>query len=186
MYFKMTLDEIRADLEDLIDWNERAAQAWKNAKINKTKTGAEFAQLGRAVENCKIINEYGFERVMVSFTTKRRMYEHDAIDIYGYLDELPADDPRRAGRSTVSGCCRAKYIKSADEICEAIKKRIERCEKAAADYADQLAKAAEATKAYREAVEAAEKALAEKVNIYSKIGSQYANSYLYYAITATS
>ena len=38
MYYKMTIDEIRADLENLIDWNEKAAQAWKNAKINKTKS----------------------------------------------------------------------------------------------------------------------------------------------------
>lgn len=185
MFYKMTIDEIRADLENLIDYNERAAQAWKNAKINKTKTGAEFVQIGRAVENCKTINEYGFDRLMVFFSTKRKMHERDTIDIYGYIDELPADDPRREGRAMVSGCVRVKYIKNADEIREAIKKRVEYCEKAAADYADQLAKAEEATKAYRKAVAAAEEALAEKVNIYNKIGSHYANSHLYYSITET-
>lgn len=153
MYYKNTLDGIRAELERRAILHEKAAEAWSKAEVAKKKNGEEFAEIGRAFRGCKRYAEFGFDRIHVVFSTPSKMYESDDIDIFGYCDTLPDDDPRKVKNS---GCWRTKYTLTAEEIRKAIADKIDWHRKTAADYREQIKVYREAAKEYREAVEEAE------------------------------
>lgn len=179
MYYKYTLSEITAELEYRRDYAEKACKALKAVTINKTKSGKEFDNLSRALTGAKKIQEYGFDRIAVYFSTNRKMYEYYMIDIYGYLDELPDTDPRKA--DYVRQVIRQKYIFTADEIRARISKEIDILTARVADYDRQLEKATAAAKKYRAAIEQAEKDLSESLDNPGMTGHTSA----YYLITET-
>ena len=113
------------------------------------------------------------------FSTSRKMYENYTVDIYGYIDELPADDPRRA--DYVKSFMRQKYISTAEEIREKIRNEIKMLEDRENDYARQIAVAQEAAKKYRAAIESAEEELKKACDRPGQIG----HSSAYYLITET-
>lgn len=179
MYYRHTLSEITAELEYRRDYAEKALQALKAVTINKTKSGKEFDNLSRALTGAKKIQEYGFDRIAVYFSTNRKMYEYYTIDIYGYLDELPDTDPRKAG--VCKGIFRTKYTLTAAEIRTKIEKEISMLAERVADYDRQIKKATAAAKKYRAAIEKAEKDLSESLDNPGMIGHTSA----YYLITET-
>ena len=179
MYYKNTLSEITAELEYRRDYAEKAMQALKAVTINKTKSGKEFDNLSRALTGAKKIQEYGFDRIAVYFSTSRKMYEYYTIDIYGYLDELPESDPRHA--EYIPQVIRQKYIFTANEIRTRIEKEIDILSARVADYERQIEKATAAAKKYRDTIEKAEKELSATLDNPGQIGHTSA----YYLITET-
>lgn len=177
MYYKHTLSEIAAELEYRREYAEKAMNAFKAVTIEKTKSGKEFENLTRALKGCKKIQEFGFDRIAVYFSTSRKMYEYYTIDIYGYLDELPDTDPRKA--AYIRQVIRQKYIFTADEIRARIEKEVNILSARVADYDRQIEKATAAAKKYRAAIEQAEKELSESLDTPGNIGHCSA----YYLIT---
>lgn len=153
MYFKMTIDEVINRLTENAEHHERAAAAWEKVVVAKKKNGDEFADLGRAITGARKFQEYGFDRIGVTFRGYSKMYDDDYIDIFGYCDELPDDDPRKV---CTHSFLRDKYIINADELRARIADRIALDRKYAKEYRDQLKNARDAVKEFRDAVEKAE------------------------------
>lgn len=154
MYFKYDLDEIKNQLEKYREFYTAAAAAWEGVTVRKTKTGAEFKNLGAALDGCRLGDYIGLGRELtVYFRTERGGYESDELRIYGYLDELPATDPRRA--DYVRQTFRQKYELTPDEIRAKIADHITFCRQRAADYAEQIERAEDLYIGFRSAVDAA-------------------------------
>ncbi len=154
MYFKNDLEEIKRSLENHRQFYTAAAEAWEKVTIRKTKSGAEFKNLGAAVDGCKVGDYIGLGRELtVYFRTQRLSYESDELHIFGYLDELPAADPRRA--DYVRQTFRQKYELTPDEIRSKITHHIEFCRQRAHDYADQIERAEDLYVRFHAAVDAA-------------------------------
>lgn len=179
MYYKMTLDQIRAELEYRKEFAGKASAALGGVTIEKTKSGKEFENLSRGLKGARKIQEFGFDRLSVVFSTSRKMYENYTVDIYGYIDELPTDDPRRA--NYIKSFMRQKYILTAEEIREKIRREIEILTDRENDYTRQIAVAQEAAKKYRAAIESAEEELQKVCDRPGQIG----HSSAYYLITET-
>lgn len=159
MYYAKTINEITEEITRTAEHYTRAAEAWEAVEIKKTKSGAEFKNLGAALDGCRRVDEYGFDRLSVVFRGYEKMYDNDTIDIFGYVDELPADDPRRAELPLRSGCIRTQYTLTPDEIRTRIAATVKNYRRIAAENESFLPGVAEAAKEYREAVEAAETTL---------------------------
>ena len=156
MFFTKTIDEITAEITRTAEHYHRAADAWEAVKIKKTKAGKEFANLGAALVGCRRVNEYGFDRLRVSFRGYDKIYDDDCIDIFGYTDTLAEDDPRREELGLRSGCIRVQYTLTPEEIRDRIAAVIANYRRQAAEHETLLSGAAGAIKRYREQVEAAE------------------------------
>lgn len=185
MYYKNTIDEMIDKLNAHKEHALRAAAAWEKVTIKKTKTGAEFKNLGAAVEGARVeFEQYslcGARKIVVTFRGARTMYDDDELRINGFIDELPATDPRRANYKR--DLIRQMYAFTADEIRTAIKDHIEWLKESAADYNKQIIIAAEAAKKYRDAIKAAETTLVETI---STAGIKNADrSSIYYLCTST-
>ena len=178
MYYKYNLEEIKKELETRKDSKKEALKMWRAVQIKTKKDGSEFKQLTRALEGAFEIYEYGWRRLAVYYWTPARGYEKDTIDIYGYIDELPKEDPRSELPHTI-GCLRSKYDFTAAEVREAINKRIRKLQEDIVSLNAQIKKADFLYTRYREAVEEAERTLSEatKNGIF--------NNSLYHLITET-
>ena len=120
----MNIDEIESSLKKDLDHYRKAAAALSAVEIGKTKSGREYANLTNAIKNARRVNEYGFDRLRVVFPSLVGPYDDATIDLYGYQDELPEEDPRRV--APVVGYVRQKYTLTAEECRERIRENIER------------------------------------------------------------
>lgn len=159
MYWKESVDNLVSEMMNDAEHYFRAAAAWKAVEIRRTKSGTEFKNLSSALVNCRRINEYGFDRIRVNFRGYRSYYDGDCIDIYGYIDELPENDPRRENTPLAIGGLRTHYILTPDEIRERISLRIDTYTRRANEILALIPGAGEAIKTFRESVENAEETL---------------------------
>ena len=178
LYYKYNLDEIKKELETRKDSKKEALKMWQAVQIKTKKDGSEFKQLARALEGASEVYEFGWRRLAVYYRTPARRHEEDTIDIYGYIDELPKEDPRSEQPHEI-GWMRNKYDFTAAEVREAIKKRIRELQSDIVSLNAQIKKADFLYTRYREAVEEAERTLSEatKNGIF--------NNSLYHLITET-
>lgn len=180
MYFKNNFDDVIKNLEYWKDFYKNARDAWRKVEITKTKSGKEFENLSRALVNAYKIQEYGFDRIKIFFYGARAR-ESDIIDIYGYVDELPKDDPRRE-LGERNGYWRTHYILTPDEIRAKIEQTIELYGEKVKNYETQIKKARKAFDKFRNAIDKAEKELA---NFVDSDSDKPGHCSLYYRITET-
>ena len=153
----MNIDEIESSLKKDLDHYRKAAAALSAVEIGKTKSGREYANLTNAIKNARRVNEYGFDRLRVVFPSLAGPYDDATIDLYGYQDELPEEDPRRV--APVVGYVRQKYTLTAEEVRERIRENIERYTRRAEETEKELTMVRGYITAFRTAVAAAEEEL---------------------------
>ena len=183
MYYKNTIEEVKAELSKRAAFYAGAAKAWEAVEIAKKKNGEEFADIRRALRGCEVSASLGlgYPRVAVRFSVGSNYWprECDEIDLFGYCDELPDGDPRK--NKVGPAYCRAIYTKTADEIREAVAARVVFCKEHAEALREQAELAEEAVKEFRDAVEAAE----AKLLTYGRSLCKYSKTSLFYLATAT-
>lgn len=157
MYWKYDLDEIEKSLKKDIEHYRKAAEAFSAVVIAKKKNGEEFANLTNAIKNARRVNEYGFDQLRICYKSDYTGYRTDTIDLYGYQDELPDDDPRKV--APVVGYVRQHYTLSADEVRAALRVKIEKYNHLADDAEKELSVIRGYLTAFRETVAAAENEL---------------------------
>lgn len=157
MYWKNDIETIETSLKKNLDHYRKAAEALSAVVIAKKKNGDEFANLTNAIKNARRVNEYGFDRLQVVFESANARYDSVSVNLYGYQDELPKEDPRRA--APVVGCVRQKYELSADEVRAAVKAAAENYSRLAEKTEKELTIARDYITAFRVAVEEAEEKL---------------------------
>lgn len=182
MYYKNTIEEVKAELSKRAAFYAGAAKAWEAVEIAKKKNGEEFADIRRALRGCEASASLGlgYPRVAVRFSVGANRWpsESDEIDLYGYCDELPDGDPRK--NMVSPSYLRAHYTKTADELREAIAARVTFCKEHAEALREQAELAEEAVKEFRDAVEAAE----AKLRTYGRSLYKYSETSLFYLATA--
>ena len=127
MYFQYNnFEEIKKDLQDLINDYSAMVEAWQSVAIEKKKNGEEFAQIGRALKNAKLGQYYPFEDAghpYITIAYKSGYYKTDSLPIFFYEDGLPKDNIIREALS-VGYYIRQTYKMTADDIRNAINNRI--------------------------------------------------------------
>ena len=161
MYFKKSCEEVINGLRNDKAEMEACLSAWENVSVLRKKDGSEFAQLGKALDGAKLIKDgivadadHPYIRVNYRCGAK---YLYDEFWGFWYLDDLPKDDPRRA--AYVPQFVRQTTPMTADEIREAIRKRIEAKREPVAQMEQDISAAEAAYMSFREALHNAEKEL---------------------------
>jgi hypothetical protein len=161
MYFKKNCEEVinglRADLAEA----EACLSAWEKVSVLRKKDGSEYAQLGKALDGAKLIkdglvadSDHPYIRVNYKCGNK---YLYDEFWGFHYLDELPDSDPRKAPyrRQFVRQTCPM----TAEEVREAIAKRVEVRRQDVAERKADISAAESAYMAFRETMHKAEEEL---------------------------
>lgn len=175
-----TLDEILNDLTATREEYAARAQAWEAVTVEKKKSGEEFANLARALKGAKMgvhtpVEDSAHPYATIYIHTAARGYTSDALPLFSYADNPPADEARRARYIKLASWLRGTVIFDAEEVRAAIADRAQTCRERVAAYDVAIAAAPAVYEHYSAALNAAEKVLS------SEAGSR---SPLYYAIKA--
>lgn len=181
-YFKYkSVDEITNKLNEYINEATAKREAWAAVAVLKRKNGEEYERIGQAVKGARFGGYYPVEDKEHPYLTvtaqKSGRYYTDSLQAFFYVDELPADDPRR--QNYVRSFLRQTTPATPDELRRMIAERVEALTKTIKEYNDQIAAAPKAFEHFREAIEEADRklkseALADKSIYFSS---------LYYLIT---
>lgn len=173
LYFKNDLQDVLAELKKDKEYHEAAAKAWAAVEIVKTKTGAEYANIVRAIKNASApsANE-ATPNMTVYFRTNLGGYQSDSLHMFGYRNTLPEDDPRRSSKYGYT------YWLTPDEMRERIADHIKWNNAKAEAAAVELTKAEKAYNDFHAAIQAAQDALYKECAPLQ----EGAGSTLYYAI----
>lgn len=163
-YYKYhTTEQVKEQLVRRLENAIAAEEAWKKVVVNRKKNGEEFAQLSRAIDGARLTDCYGMMYLTVYYQSHG--YQQDEFLTYGYIDELPEDDPRRAGKPLHSGYTREKYDYTAEELREKIAGRIDYWHNIAEEYKADLQNIDAIVTEYRNAVAEADKRLRERASM---------------------
>lgn len=99
-------------------------EAWEKVKRIYKKDGSNFKQFSKNFTNCKIVNEYGYNKIYIYFINERGGYDSDWTTLY----DIDLESPEAVEEAE-------KKIKS---HIEGYKKRLEMDKKGAAAIADQI------------------------------------------------
>lgn len=122
IYWQYEEKDIKEEIENRIKRSEALLTAWGNVEVSRKKNGEEFATIGKAIKGARIKaatlqgNELYISARYDLFGGIVSNIAEDTINLYVYLDELPKEDERRAGRSLVNGVLRAIAPKTPDEV----------------------------------------------------------------------
>lgn len=147
------------------------AEAWKGAKVKKTKSGEEFAQLGRACEGCAIGKYYPVEEAGRPWLS---VFYRDSLGRYTQNQfAIHSDDMSRTDYREFSERWGHKYgIFNADACNEKIRETIEYHERSAAEYLEQI-------KAAPAAIAEGERLAEEVAKALRAIGGKEINGRIY-------
>ena len=127
MYFKKNCEEIINGLRSDLAEEKACLSAWENVSVLRKKDGSEYANLSKALDGAKLIKDgivadanHPYIRVYYKSGSKCL---YDEFWGFWYLDELPKDDPRRS--AYVPQFVRQTTPMTAEEVREAIKRRID-------------------------------------------------------------
>ena len=183
MYFKNDLNSIKRQMECSIMFYKAAADAWDKVVIKRKKNGDDFADIGRAIEGARVYKSYNFDekpQAHIYITTGRN--EDTTVELWGYCDELPKDDPRHDTPNNPTWS-RAKYTLTAAELEKRIAARVSYYREYAAELERELLRADELFAEYRNAIKAAEDKLADELQHYKRVDGDIHTSTLYWKIT---
>lgn len=172
------LKSIVAKLTAARDEYAAFAQAWEAVTVEKKKSGEEFASLARALKGAKIgayapVEDGAHPYATIYIHTAARGYTSDALPLFTYADNPPADEARRARYIKPAAWLRGSVIYDAEEARAAIADRARVCREKVDEYTRAIAAAPAVYAHYSAALNAAEKV------IESEAGS---GSPLYYAL----
>ena len=172
MYFK-SKDEVMNKLRNDLTMEKARLSAWENVSVLRKKDGSEFAQIGKAISGAKLDKQSipadaEHPYIFLHYCAEHK-YQSDWIPAFWYLDELPESDPRRSAyrKQFVRQTCPM----TADEVREAIAKRVSAVREYVEQFEQDISVAEETYNAFREAMHNAE-------TVLRSAGSNH----LYYAI----
>ena len=172
MLFKFnSAEEVKAELFRLLEEIRDEKNAWKKVVIRKKKNGEEFVQISRAIDGARLSYDYAYHpEIEVDWSTGNK-YMQSCLPAFRYLE-------------TCRGFISNIELNTAEELREAITKRIEQLEKMEKSYEKQIKICEYAYTEYRNAVIKAENALKEIEDV-AKGEGEIGHTTLYYAITKT-
>jgi|GEM_PF-3963765 len=185
MFYKYkNIDEIIAKLNGYLDETTAKREAWAAVAVLKRKDGKEYERIGQAVKGAAfgkyhIVEDAAHPYLTICAKTAAGRYITDSIPAYYYVDELPADDPRRA--DDVKSFLRRTTPQTPDELRQSITAAVARYSEQIEEYKKQIAAAPVAYKNYREAIQKAENSLYND----SACKSAIHKTSLYYLISET-
>ena len=69
-------------MENSVKYYECRIEAWEKVQRVYKKDGSNFKQFNKNFTNCKIVNEYGFNKVYIYFINERGGYDSDWITLH--------------------------------------------------------------------------------------------------------
>lgn len=118
-----TQDAIKK-MENSVKYYGCRIEAWEKVKRAYKKDGSNFKQFSKNFTNCKIVNEYGYNKIYIYFRNERGAYDSDWTTLY----DIDLESPEAVEEAE-------KKIKS---HIEGYKKWLEMDKKGAAAIADQI------------------------------------------------
>ena len=179
MLFKFnSAEEVKAELFRLLEEIRDEKNAWKKVVIRKKKNGEEFVQISRAIDGARLSYDYNCHPEIEVVWSTRNKYMHSCLPAFRYLEA-------RNEFIRNHGFIRNIELNTAEELREAIDKRIEQLEKMEKSYEKQIEICEKAFMDYRKAVMDLPESKLKEALEPAKYEGQIGECSLYYAITKT-
>lgn len=166
MYFNNSLNEVKNILHKELCEEKARLSAWESVVVKTKKNGEEYANLASAISGGTmrkdgLVADAQHPYIYV-FYSDNGHYMSDNFGAFWYLDDLPVSDPRRSAYKPQF--VRQTTPMTAQELREAIAKRIETIRESVEQYEADISAADEVYNAYREAMHNAEMVLKGKAS----------------------